>query len=214
MVWQNQPERSLKVVKLQWKPAQGCVRLGGSVHRCVCRQALCEASARRRLICRYITLTFIGFKMGGNKSGWVLFSSVLLGVRFSPPWKSCEYRTCSDTSRIPWQLLGCNAMEKRAGGWWAVLCMAWRCHCVAFLGSDTHGYQGGGWPLAVSVRIIESLRLKKASTIIKSNHQPITTMPAKPCPEVPHLHVFWTPPGMVTPPVPWAVWSNAWPLFQ
>ena len=30
-------------------------------------------------------------------------------------------------------------------------------------------------------------------------------MPAKPCPEVPHLHVFWTPPGMVTPLLPWEV---------
>jgi len=39
-------------------------------------------------------------------------------------------------------------------------------------------------------RIVESLRLEKTSKIIKSNHQPNTTMPAKPCPEVPHLHVF------------------------
>ena len=39
--------------------------------------------------------------------------------------------------------------------------------------------------------------------IVKSNRQPNTTRPAKPCPEVPHLHVFWTPPGMVTPPIPW-----------
>jgi len=65
-----------------------------------------------------------------------------------------------------------------------------------------------------SYRIVESLRLEKASKIIKSNCQPITTVPAKPCPEVPHLHVFWRPPGMVTPPLPWAACSNAWPLFQ
>jgi len=60
-------------------------------------------------------------------------------------------------------------------------------------------------------RIIESLRLEKTSKIVKSNRRPNTTMPAKPCPEVPHLHSFWTPPGMVTPPLPWAACSNAWP---
>ena len=63
-------------------------------------------------------------------------------------------------------------------------------------------------------RITESIRLEKTSKIIKSNHQPNTTMPAKPCPEVSHPHVFWTPPGMGTPPLPWAAWSSAWPLFQ
>ena len=44
------------------------------------------------------------------------------------------------------------------------------------------------WPL--NHRIIESFRLEKTSEIIKCNHQPIPTMPAKPCPEVPHLHIF------------------------
>jgi len=39
-------------------------------------------------------------------------------------------------------------------------------------------------------RIVESLRLEKTSKIIKSNCQPIPTMPAKPCPEVPYPHVF------------------------
>jgi len=34
-------------------------------------------------------------------------------------------------------------------------------------------------------RIIESLRLEKTSKITKSNHQPNTTMPAKPCLKVP-----------------------------
>jgi len=34
-------------------------------------------------------------------------------------------------------------------------------------------------------RIIESLRLEKTSKIIKYNCHPNTTMPAKPCPEVP-----------------------------
>jgi len=39
-------------------------------------------------------------------------------------------------------------------------------------------------------RIIESLKSEKTSKTMKSNRQPITTMPAKPCPEVPHLHIF------------------------
>jgi len=38
--------------------------------------------------------------------------------------------------------------------------------------------------------IIESLRLEETSKIMKSNHQPNTTLPTKPCPEVPYLHVF------------------------
>jgi len=37
--------------------------------------------------------------------------------------------------------------------------------------------------------------LEKTSKIIKSNHHPNTTMPTKPYPEVPHVYVFWTPPG-------------------
>lgn len=32
-------------------------------------------------------------------------------------------------------------------------------------------------------------------------------------PSLPHLHGFWTPPGMVTLPLPWAACSNAFPLF-
>ena len=55
------------------------------------------------------------------------------------------------------------------------------------------------------VKIMESLRLEKTSKTTKSNRQPITTTPAKPCPEVPYLCIFWTPPGMVTPPLPWAL---------
>ena len=59
-----------------------------------------------------------------------------------------------------------------------------------------------------------TLRLEKNSKIIKANHHPKTTMRAKPCPELPHLHGFWTPPGMGTPPLPWAAWSDAWSLFS
>jgi len=63
----------------------------------------------------------------------------------------------------------------------------------------------GNLPLFSSTcRIIESLRLEKTSKMIKSNCKANSTMPAKPCPEVPHLHVFWTPPGTGTPPLPWA----------
>jgi len=39
-------------------------------------------------------------------------------------------------------------------------------------------------------------------------------MPAKPCPQVPHPHGVWTPPGMGTPSLPWAAWANTWPLSQ
>jgi len=39
-------------------------------------------------------------------------------------------------------------------------------------------------------RVIESLRLEKTSKIIKSNRQHNTTVPAKPWPEVPRLHIF------------------------
>ena len=46
------------------------------------------------------------------------------------------------------------------------------------------------------------------SKIIRSNRQHKTTVPAKPCSEVPHLHIFWTPPGMGTPPLPWAAWRG------
>ena len=63
-------------------------------------------------------------------------------------------------------------------------------------------------------RITESLRLENTSKTIKSNHPPNTTMPTRPCPKVSYLHIFWTPPGMGTPPLPWAACSNAWPLFH
>ena len=79
---------------------------------------------------------------------------------------------------------------------------------VLFAGITTQG------PFQTWDRIIESLRLQKTSKIIKSNCQPNTTMPDKTCPKVPHLHVFWTPPGMVSPPLPRTACSNAWQPFQ
>jgi len=69
-------------------------------------------------------------------------------------------------------------------------------------------------PITPIQRIIESLMLEKTSKINKSNHQAMPAMPTQPCPSVPHLHSPQTPPGMVTPPPPWAACSNAWPRFQ
>ena len=63
-------------------------------------------------------------------------------------------------------------------------------------------------------RITESFRLEETSKIIQPNHPPTTNVAYWPYPSVPHLHVSWTPPGMVTPPPPWAVCATARPLFQ
>lgn len=64
-------------------------------------------------------------------------------------------------------------------------------------------------------RIIESLMLEKTFKIIKKNHQPSTTtlFTIKPCPQVTYLHDFLTLPGIVTPPLPWEVYSNILHLF-
>jgi len=48
--------------------------------------------------------------------------------------------------------------------------------------------RGRGWQ--VSHRIIELLKLEKTYKILISNCHSSTPMPAKSCPEVPHLHVF------------------------
>ena len=56
---------------------------------------------------------------------------------------------------------------------------------------------------------MESVVLEKTSKIIKSNRQPITTMPTKPCPQG-HVYMFLKPcAGMVTLPLLWAAWANA-----
>jgi len=49
---------------------------------------------------------------------------------------------------------------------------------------------GPQWCMQPSHRIIAALRVEKTSKIIKPNRQPNTTMPAKPCPQMPHLPVF------------------------
>jgi len=52
--------------------------------------------------------------------------------------------------------------------------------------------------------------LEKTSKIIESNYPPNTTMPIKPYPKVPHLHVFnLHATGMGTQPLPWAACSKA-----
>jgi len=61
--------------------------------------------------------------------------------------------------------------------------------------------------LTSSAYFIDSLRLEKSPKIISC--QPNPTMPAKPCLEVPHLHVGWG-----TPPPPWAAWPDTRSLFQ
>ena len=63
-----------------------------------------------------------------------------------------------------------------------------KAHRAGSRGAQTLGRGGCG-------RIIESLRLEKTSKIIKSNHQPTTTIPAKPCPEV---QQHWGQGGRVT----------------
>jgi len=55
--------------------------------------------------------------------------------------------------------------------------------------------------------------LEKTSKIIKSNLQPNTTLPGKPCLKVPHLHIFWTT-SRDGSDLPWAAFSNASQLFQ
>jgi len=59
-------------------------------------------------------------------------------------------------------------------------------------------------------RITQSSRLAKTSKITMPNRHPNTPVPAKLCPQVPRPRGFWTPPGMGTPPLPWAAWSSAW----
>jgi len=49
--------------------------------------------------------------------------------------------------------------------------------------------------------------VEKTSKIIKSNRQSNTTMPTKPYPEVQHLRLFYTPPGMVIQPPTWEAYS-------
>jgi len=94
----------------------------------------------------------------------------------------------------------------------SVLGRTWCCFGQGPLGGSQAGPHQQGPPHRSGQedqRIIESLWLEKTSKIIKSNHPPNTTLPIKPYPEVPHLHVFRTPPGMVTQPPPWAACSNA-----
>ena len=122
--------------------------------------------------------------------------NVLLSVRFVS-WRLCM---------TEWQ---CDAADSslwclQDEDWWL-----WQKGCTLSLGSwqmkeplsgrektltemslePGRDFQGAQWGRLC--RIVESLRLEKTSKIIKSNHQPNTTMPTKPCPEVPYLNVFF-----------------------
>lgn len=55
--------------------------------------------------------------------------------------------------------------------------------------------------LSYSYSFRKSLRLAETS-IIRSNCQPILTVPTKPCPSLTHLHISLISPGTVTPPLP------------
>lgn len=57
-------------------------------------------------------------------------------------------------------------------------------------------------------RITESSGLQKTSEILEPNSS-TTKATNKLCPQMPHLHIFPTFPGMGTPPRPWPAWSSA-----
>ena len=61
----------------------------------------------------------------------------------------------------------------------------WWHHPLSCASQETSGIEE-----AQKNRIIETLKLEKATKIIQSNHQPILTMPTKPCVSVPHLPFF------------------------
>lgn len=78
--------------------------------------------------------------------------------------------------------------------------------CFGNLGTrDSPHYQ--------SLVIVESSRLKKNSEIIKFKLWLNTTMPTKPSCRVSCL-LFFNTSGVITPPLPWGVSSNASPVFQ
>ena len=87
---------------------------------------------------------------------------------------------------------------------------------VRVIDKDVKKHPSRCWPLRNTThhRIIESLKLEKTSKVIRSSRPLNTTMPTNSCPELPYLHVFGTPPGMMTPPSPWEGCSSAWLLFQ
>lgn len=79
---------------------------------------------------------------------------------------------------------------------------------------NSPGTPTGVWfqlPGAFQGEIIELSRLEKTFKIMKSDYQHGTT--TKSCLQVPHLHIFWTLLGMVTPSFPWAACSSAWQPF-
>ena len=98
------------------------------------------------------------------------------------PWGLSPRRSGHDGVAASWGSRGEN------------LCLFSQLCCsppAADLGRAERRRRSGDWQVDGKPHLhgIESLRLEKTSKIIKSNHQPITPMPAKPCPEVPHLHI-------------------------
>jgi len=65
---------------------------------------------------------------------------------------------------------------------------------------------------------LQNHRITKVGNDLQDHPVQLFTYPqyflTKPCLLVQHLNVSWTPPGMVTPPPPWAAHSSTWPLFQ
>jgi len=88
---------------------------------------------------------------------------------------------------------------------WSLFCCNHIGYLVTFQPTQLIHHQGSDSPqITLLHEITESLRLEKTSTIILSNHSSTTNTDHWPHPSVPHLHGSWTPPGMVTPPSPWA----------
>ena len=104
------------------------------------------------------------------------------------------YSTCSST--FSWHVHRSELLQTLC------YCFDDKLHATSEAGAQSDSWPGCNW------RMTESLRLGQTSEITRSSRHPNPTMPGKLCPEVPHLQSFWTPPGMVTPPLPWAAWSQ------
>lgn len=75
-------------------------------------------------------------------------------------------------------------------------------------------YWSDCWPVTVQILQLQNhLGLEKTSRTIKSNLSLITSSSTRPCHEVPHVVVSWTPPGRETPATSWTVHTNAQQAF-
>ena len=104
-------------------------------------------------------------------------------------------------SWIPWAgitsaaKIACRPGKSQDIGWVFDWSPTWSCFCHS---STSVSAQAGE-----KRRILKSLRVEKTSEIPKFNPSP-PHCALWSHPSVPHLHSSWTPPGMVTPPSPWA----------